>query len=701
MEKTSFFCIILCLSVLFWPAAPIVLAAANFDIAGVKIENLSERSPVTPNDPLYSAQWYLQKIGAPYAWQIKTESPKITVAVLDTGVDIDHPDLRRNIWVNEREIPENKIDDDRNGFIDDVNGWDFVNKVADPRPKFQAGFIDDEINHGTIVAGIIAAEGNNNFGISGVTWRAQIMPLKVLDDKGEGTTNNVVRAVDYAINNGADIINLSFIILADVPELREVIERAYRANIILVATAGNEGQHNISHSLDEEKVYPVCYDGGKNMVIGVAATDTLDQKTAFSNYGFACVDIAAPGVSFMGLTVYNPYQRYQGNPFNNYYQGYWYGSSMAAPIISGSLALLKAINPKLSREELIDKLLTNAFNVSRLNPGYLGQLGRGRVDLAAAALAVYNDLINSWNYIVTSSLTTALVNVKIFDNNNNPVTEFKPFGEKEKAAEGVSLTTGDVDQDGQAEIIVGANISGVPQVRVFDKSGKLKRQFLVNQKNWRGGISIAAGDVDGDGAVEIIVGAGKMSEPQVKVFDVNGKMRSQFLAYPRGFRGGVNVVTGDLNKDGVDEIITGAGPGGGPQVRIFDRAGRVRGQFFAYDKNFRGGVNVAAGDINQDGTDEIITGAGPGGGPHVRIFDRRGKVIEQFFAYDKNFRGGVNVAAGDINQDGTDEIITGAGPGGGPHVRVFYGTGGVIDGFFSYEQSFRRGVNVSVLNIKK
>ncbi|MEK7067554.1 MAG: S8 family serine peptidase [Patescibacteria group bacterium] len=629
-------------------SAPAVAEAADFDVAGIKIENLADRPPVIPNDPLYSSQWYLPKIGAPDAWKIKTASPKVIVAVLDTGVDIDHPDLRRNIWINEREIADNKIDDDRNGFIDDVNGWDFVNNAADPRPKFQPGFIDSEINHGTIVAGIIAAEGNNNFGISGITWRAQIMPLKVLDDKGEGTINNVIRAIDYAVNNGAGIINLSFVTFQDVPELREAIERAHRANIILVATAGNEGQHNVSHSLNDEKLYPVCYDGGSNMVIGVAATDTLDQKTLFSNYGSACVDIAAPGVSFIGLTVYNPYQRYQGNPFTNYYQGYWDGSSMATPVISGSLALLKSINPKLSREKLIDKLLTNTFNISRLNPDYVGQLGWGRLDLAAAALAVYNDFINNRNYIITSSPLAALANVKIFDNYYNILTEFKAYGEN--AAAGISVTTGDVDRDGRDEIIVGLSPGNVPQVFIFDRTGKLKSKFLVNQKNWRGKINVAAGDVDGDGQIEIIVGAGRMSEPQVKVFDVNGKMRSQFLAYPRGFRGGVNVTIGDLNKDGVMEIITGAGPGGGPQVRIFDRAGRVRGQFFAYDQRFRGGVNVAAGDINQDGSDEIITGAGPGGGPQVRVFNSNGGLIDQFFSYEASFRGGVEVNVLNVKQ---------------------------------------------------
>jgi hypothetical protein len=119
----------------------------------------------------------------------------------------------------------------------------------------------------------------------------------------------------------------------------------------------------------------------------------------------------------------------------------------------------------------------------------------------------------------------------------------------------------------------------------------------------------------------------------------------QFFAYAQTLRSGITVASGDINGDGTDEIITGAGPGGGPHVRIFDRQGNVIGQFFAYAQTLRSGITVASGDINGDGTDEIITGAGPGGGPHVRIFDRQGNVIGQFFAYAQDFRGGVAVSA--------------------------------------------------------
>ncbi|MFA6551307.1 MAG: S8 family serine peptidase, partial [Patescibacteria group bacterium] len=655
MRKTSFFYKISVCLLLLWPATPAIFAADNYDIAGIKIERKSQISPVLPNDPGYFKQWYLEKIGAPEAWRIKLTDARVTVAVIDTGVYIDNPDLRDNIWVNNEEIPDNKIDDDKNGYVDDVNGWDFVNNVADPNPKFQTGYIDDEINHGTLVAGIIAAKTDNGFAVSGIAGQAKIMPLKVLDDRGEGTIGDVVKAIDYAVKNGAKIINLSFATTGDWYELRSAIERAGKAGVVVVAPAGNENKQTPSHSLDDKKLYPVCYGDEENNVIGVVSTDALDQKMPFSNYGFSCADIAAPGASFMSLTVVNPYQLYQGRLFDKYYDGFWDGTSMSTAVVSGSLALLKAINPKLDRAELINFLLNSTDDISALNPKYAGQMGRGRINLARAANAVYADLMARRNFVAVAPQVGINNNIKIFNNDNLPSVSFKPFSGN--LGGGVSLSVGDVNGDGREEIIASAGT----QVKIFDQTGKLKNQFSIYQKNWKGYFNLASGDVNGDGRAEIIIGLSKGNDSKIRVFDEHGILLSQFFAYALTFRGGVNVAAADVNFDGLDEIITGAGAGGGPQVRVFDRAGRLQSQFFAYAPTFRGGVNVTAGDFDGDGAQEIITGAGAGGSPHIRVFTYAGKLKEQFFAYDTKFRGGVNVAAADVNFDGLDEIITGAG----------------------------------------
>ncbi|MDD5032477.1 MAG: S8 family serine peptidase, partial [Patescibacteria group bacterium] len=669
------------------------------DVSYAEPNYLYHQVSLIPNDPYYNNQWYLQKIKAPIAWEKVNQSPKAVIAIIDSGIKIDHPDLAANIWRNIDETPDNGIDDDKNGFIDDVNGWDFINNVPDPSPKFEAGFTESGILHGTIVAGIAAAVGNNGKGITGVTWKTLIMPLRVLNDKGEGRTSEVVRAIDYAIANNADVINFSFVGFGYSKALAEAIKRAYDAGIIIVAAAGNEQEEGEGYSLDKTPMYPVCHDGGngENMIIGVAATDTLDQKANFSSYGFNCVDIAAPGVSIFSTAVYEPAK----GRFNEFYNGYWSGTSMATPMVSAAVALIEEANPKISRDEVVNTLLDNSDNISRLNPNFLGQLGKGRLNIAAAITKTIEELKKEKVKILVAPFSNYASQTKITDYNGEIEKEFLSYDKNFRG--GINVAAGDVNGDGKDEIIAGAGVGGGPHIRVFDSSGKVLGQFFAYDKNFRGGVNVAAGDVNGDGVDEIIAGSGLGGGPQVRVFDGKGRIFSQFFAYDKNFRGGVNVATGDVNGDGKDEIVAGAGVGGGPQVRIFNSAGAMEGQFFAYNKNFRGGVRVAVADIDggvAQKKDEIITAPGKGGGPHIRIFDNHANLVGQFFAYNKNFRGGVSVAAGDIDSDGLAEIITGAGPGGAPHVIAFEIDGKLVGSFYAYEDKFNGGVSVGTVAIR-
>ncbi|MCK4553726.1 S8 family serine peptidase, partial [Candidatus Parcubacteria bacterium] len=637
-------------------------------------------------------------------WNEVRESPDLVIAILDSGVQINHPDLRDNIWRNINEIADNGIDDDKNGFIDDINGWDFVNNTADPNPKFEDGFTEDGILHGTVVAGVAAASGNNAAGIAGVTWRAQIMALKVLNDKGEGDTNKVIKAIDYAAQNGADIINLSFVGFGFSQSLDDAIKRAYGAGIIIVAAAGNEQGEGEGYFLDEVPMYPACHDGanGENRVIGVAATDTLDQKAVFSSYGFKCVDIAAPGISIYSTVVYSPTHYVNGKSFSKYYDGYWSGTSMAAPMVSGAVALIEQANPGFNRDQVISALLNNTDNINRLNPQFINQLGRGRLNIVRAVNYAKSKLVEKTTNLLVAPYSNYASLTKITDKDGNVEQEF--FAYADNFSGGATVAAGDIDGDGIEEVITGAGFGGGPHVRIFSPEGELKGQFFAYNPNFRGGVTVAAGDIDGDGIDEIITGAGFGGGPHVRIFDMYGDVKAQFFAYHPGFRGGVNVAAGDVNGDGKVEIVTGAGNTGGPQVRIFKANGQVQAQFFAYHPNFRGGVKVAVanidgGTINQQM--EIITAPGQGGGPHIRIFDNHANIRGQFFAYNKNFHGGVNLSAGDIDQDGIDEIITGAGPGGAPHVRVFETNGKLIGSFYAYEAGFDGGVNVGVIEVKK
>ena len=223
--------------------------------------------------------------------------------------------------------------------------------------------------------------------------------------------------------------------------------------------------------------------------------------------------------------------------------------------------------------------------------------------------------------------------------------------------------------------------------------------FFAYDPVFPGGVNVAVGDVNGDGLADIITAAGPGGGPHVRIWSgADFSELGGFFAYDPAFPGGVNVAAGDVNGDGLADIITGAGPGGGPHVRIWSGADFSElGGFFAYNPAFPGGVKVAAADVNGDGLADIITGAGPGGGPHVRIWSGADfSELGGFFAYDPAFPGGVNVAAADVNGDGLADIITGVGPGGGPHVRIWSGADfSELFGFFAYDPAFPGGVNVA------
>lgn len=229
------------------------------------------------------------------------------------------------------------------------------------------------------------------------------------------------------------------------------------------------------------------------------------------------------------------------------------------------------------------------------------------------------------------------------------------------------------------------------------KSAKLSLEAFEERINPDGGAtSLAVGNLIDNGEFEVISGAGSGMAPQVRVFNsAQTNELSSFLAYEAGFTGGIDVASGPLNGGLLEQIVTGAGQGGGPVVAAFDSQGNELLRFFAYEADFLGGISVAVGDITGDGQAEIVTGAGTGGGPVVAVFNNQGQELFRFFAYEEEFRGGVNVAVGDVTGDGNLDIITGAGIGGGPVVKVFNGQGELQKSFFAFEEEFRGGVNVS------
>ncbi len=650
---------------------------------------------MTPNDPFFSNQWYLSKIKADSAWEKVSESPETVIAVIDSGVQISHPDLAENIWVNNDEIKGDGIDNDKNGFIDDINGWDFATNVPDPSPKFATDWTEAGVSHGTMVAGIIAARGNNNQGVAGVTWRAKIMPLKALNDKGEGRVSDVIKAIDYAVNNGADIINLSFVSFNYSAGLQEAIYRAHQAGIMIVAAAGNEQAAGEGYNIDKTKIYPACYDGkliGENMVIGVAATDALDQKTRFSSYGFSCVDISAPGISFFN-TVTNGNR--PGASLD--YDGYWSGTSMAAPLVSATLALIQRANPALTRRETVDILFASTDNISRLNPDYLGQLGNGRLNVNRAVELAKEKLYSSLGRIIIVPGSNNK-KIKVTSASGNETFSL-PAG---TIKSGSSFASGDINDDGEEEIVIGAASGEEPKIKIINKQGKLITEFLAYDKNFKGGLNVALASLDNSGSKKIIVTAASKGSGLVQIFDARGTLKTKFFATAKEWSGGLSVSAGDIDGKGDSEIVVGFGAGSEPQVRIFNMDGKMIGIFLAYEKKFRGGVNVVVSNIDgrlDHNKAEIITSPGLGRESQVKIFNNHAELKAKFLAYGKNWQSGASLAAGDINGDGINEIILGANSGGAPHVRIFDGNGIILESFYAYEESFNGGVNAGIIRI--
>lgn len=366
---------------------------------------------LTPSDPLFGSLYGMTKINAPGAWEQTQGSAKVVVAVNDSGIAYDHPDLYLNIWINQGEIPAglthapldvdsdgvitfrdlnassnadivtnsstnnsyidagdllrdsrwaNNADGDGNGFKDDLIGWDFVNNDNNPY---------DDNGHGTHVAGTIGASGQaepaTGVGVAGVNWIVSLMAVKISGADGRGTWDNAAKGIRYGVDEGAQVSNNSYGGSFGSSVLKSAIDYAQAGGQLFVAAAGNNGKSNDTWAL---RSYPASYDNAN--IISVTATDSADKVAKWANYGTTSVDLAAPGVNVLS-TVPGGY-------------AYYSGTSMASPHVAGAAALLLAKNPGLKYDQLKSLLLGNVDKISGLSR-YTLTSGRLNVSKAMAA----------------------------------------------------------------------------------------------------------------------------------------------------------------------------------------------------------------------------------------------------------------------------------------------------------------------------
>jgi len=713
-----------------------------------------------PDDPLLDSQWYLNNTGQTYQTSAGTftngtsgadigwldsydaaELPtnEIIIAVIDTGTDYTHQDITNKMWRNVDEII-NGIDDDFNGYVDDIYGTDIANGDGNP--------IDDN-GHGTHVAGTIAAQTDNGIGVAGVCPGAKIMALKIFDYSGRGNSANGIAAIFYAANMGAKVANCSWGGSAPQQALQDAITYANELGCAVVCAAGNNGANL--------KFFPAGYEG----TTAIAATDSNDEKASFSNYG-TFIDFCAPGEEILNLRAHGTYEGYKGNvPTLTSQYMMASGTSMASPVAAGAMGLLMLERPGhqpwIYTKVISESSDTNIFSIG-VNTNITTKLGGGRLDIPAmlsymstnAFIDAYMEYpkafsqeagpgdtnlvyvkVGTWEFpvenvtvrarVLTDGITIksqnySLGNIAGFTTEKIPagtfdviVKEDAVFGSIQRVefdleVDGVvfetkkiafkifsgdvrEITVYDLDGDGSKEII-GVKYKAL---QVFDETGILKWYTTISAE---GGLSPnilggpVVGDIDGDGKGEIVVVELEYLwvmpyYSRVYVYEDDGTVKDGWPVDVTSIIGTSYAqppTLADLDNDGEMEIIICGQYGNYSRYAVFNSDGTFVKQKTSPIEGYAPTM-LAVGDINQDGTNEIVNIERGDGKAVVYIRDANLNTINSFeIEGDDNHFTKPPVLA-DIDFDGFSEIIVQGKIGDPIYLCVFDQKGNYMPGW--------------------
>ena len=652
----------------------------------------------TPNDPFmnssgswgqsYPDLWGLKNIQAEQAWDISTGSSEVVVAVVDTGVNYSHPDIAENIWVNEGEIPNNGIDDDGNSFVDDVRGWDFYYEDNNPT---------DGHGHGTHVSGTIAAVTDNGEGIAGISWHSRIMAVKGLSDSGSGYADQLANGLQYAADNGADVISNSWGGRGWSDAIADAVDYAHSLGCVVVAAAGNSNEDAFGFT-----------PANVQNVITVAASNHNDRKASFSNWGTK-IDVAAPGgdgteeddgANYLGrniLSLRAAGTDMYGDSICIFEQDYYRcrGTSMACPHVSGLAALILSKHPEFTNEQVRQVIRISADDiVDPLGDGadYAGfdiYMGFGRIN-AYKALQIDSILTARITYPVAYKVTSGIVDV-IGTASGFDFQYYKlEFGQGLTPTEWTEISYSFTEvNDGilgtwDANLII-PGVLYTLRLQVVDNNFNTFEDrvtvisSLPAQEGWP--VQIGEGlfsspmvaDLTDSPGLELIIGS---LDNKVYCFTSEGNLLE---GWPKETQGDVlsTPAVADLDSDEDLEIIVGSSDG---KMYIWHHDGT---EFSGWPRQTGAAIvsSPAVGDLDGDGDLEIVVGSYD---KKIYAFHHEGSLVEgpldqpEGWPYTTGGRIVSSPALGDIDSDGDLEVVIGSCDG---KIYALHHDGILVDGW--------------------